>query len=215
MPTTTGRREQNKARTRDALLDALRALISAAGSDVVTVEQVAEEAGVSRRTFFNYFPTVEAALAEGMSAPLAGIEEAFLARPDDEDPLTAVTRALREAPIGNELTTWMYALDCSTAKGLTPTMVLNVWQHQRGWLEGVLSRRLGDRDPLRVTTLAAAIMAVFEATEAIWIERLTEASGTGGPATVDSAATAEFNALLAQALEHVRSGWTSRGPGST
>lgn len=215
MSTSTGRREQNKARTRDALLDALRTLVSATGPEVVTVEQIAEEAGVSRRTFFNYFPTVEAALAEGTSAPLAGIEEAFLARPAEEDPLTAVMRALRDAPIGSELTTWMYALGCSTAKGLTPTMVLNVWQHQRGWLEGVLARRLGDRDPLRITTLAAAIMAVFEATEAIWFERLAHASSSEGPAAVDSTATAEFNALLAQALEHLRSGWTSHSPDTT
>jgi AcrR family transcriptional regulator len=211
---STSRREQNKARTRDALLDALRTLISASGPDVVTVEQIAEEAGVSRRTFFNYFPSIEAALAEGVSAPLAGIEEAFLARPADEDPLAAVTGALRSAPIGSELTTWMYALGSCTAKGFTPTLALTVWQHQRGWLEGVLARRLGDDDRLRVSTLAAAIMAVFEATEAIWFERLGT-PGTREPGTIDASATAEFNTLLVQALEHLRCGWTSRSPSTT
>jgi AcrR family transcriptional regulator len=56
------RREQNKTATRAAIADAALDLLRASGSEAVTAERIAEAAGISRRTFFNYFPSVEAAL---------------------------------------------------------------------------------------------------------------------------------------------------------
>ena len=207
MTTTTSRREQNKARTREALLSALRSHVSARGVEALTVEDVTETAGVSRRTFFNYFPSIEAALAEGTSAPLGAVAEAFLARPAEEDQLTALTRAVEASPLGVDLLTWMHALACSTERsggrraGRPSAVELNVWQHHRGWLENLLARRDDAGDALHTATLAAAIMGMFEAVEAAWVERVGD--------TVDEAAIAEFNALMLRALAHARSGWTT------
>ena len=44
---------------RDAIVDAARGLAAAHGSDGFTVDQVAQVAGVSRRTVFNHFATVD------------------------------------------------------------------------------------------------------------------------------------------------------------
>lgn len=55
--TTLGRRELNKQQTRGRLLDAARVLFAAQGVLGTTVEEIADQAGVSRATFFNYFPT--------------------------------------------------------------------------------------------------------------------------------------------------------------
>lgn len=55
--TTLGRRELNKQQTRGRLLDAARVLFAAHGVLGTTVEEIADQAGVSRATFFNYFPT--------------------------------------------------------------------------------------------------------------------------------------------------------------
>jgi AcrR family transcriptional regulator len=52
------RRRQTTADIHDA---ALR-LVREAGFDNVTIEQISAEAGVSQRTFFNYFPTKESAV---------------------------------------------------------------------------------------------------------------------------------------------------------
>ncbi len=49
-------------RTRRALVDGARALIAEHGLAGFTVEQLCDRAAVSRRTFFNYFPTKESAV---------------------------------------------------------------------------------------------------------------------------------------------------------
>ncbi|MCB9798001.1 MAG: TetR family transcriptional regulator [Alphaproteobacteria bacterium] len=54
-------RHENKARTRAALAEAAERLILAQGYEPVTARQIAEAAGVSRRTFFRYFEGKEAA----------------------------------------------------------------------------------------------------------------------------------------------------------
>ncbi|MDJ0877711.1 MAG: helix-turn-helix domain-containing protein [Halieaceae bacterium] len=63
-----GRAAQREARSR-AIQAAARRLFLARGVDVTTMEQVAEEAGVSRATLFNYYPG-KPALLEAISASL-------------------------------------------------------------------------------------------------------------------------------------------------
>jgi AcrR family transcriptional regulator len=54
-----GLRERKWLATRDSLVEAARALSSEHGFSHFTIEQLCEQVGVSRRTFFNYFPTKE------------------------------------------------------------------------------------------------------------------------------------------------------------
>ena len=73
-----GRREQRKAQTRQAS-DVATALIIRRGFEAVSMSEIAEAAGVSRKTVFNYFASKEdlvfdrdeearALLREGMTA---------------------------------------------------------------------------------------------------------------------------------------------------
>lgn len=68
-----GLRERKKLATRQALHEAALKLMRAAGPDAVTVEEICREAGVSPRTFFNYFETKEDAVflpRQGMAAQI-------------------------------------------------------------------------------------------------------------------------------------------------
>jgi AcrR family transcriptional regulator len=55
-PETCGLRERKKQRTRQAIHESALRLVTARGLAGVTVEEICDDAGVSSRTFFNYFP---------------------------------------------------------------------------------------------------------------------------------------------------------------
>jgi AcrR family transcriptional regulator len=60
--TGTGRRAENRRRTFESLRDSGLTLFAERGFDETTIEQIAERAGVSLRTFFRYFSCKEALL---------------------------------------------------------------------------------------------------------------------------------------------------------
>ncbi|KZC96326.1 TetR/AcrR family transcriptional regulator [Clavibacter tessellarius] len=76
----TGLRERRRAATSATLTTLARRLTAERGLAGFTVEEVCEQAGVSRRTFFNYFASKEDAVF-GRPARLdtADLEEAFVA----------------------------------------------------------------------------------------------------------------------------------------
>jgi AcrR family transcriptional regulator len=55
----TGLRERRKQQTREEIAEAAMQLFLARGFDAVTVAEVADAAGVSEKTVFNYFPAKE------------------------------------------------------------------------------------------------------------------------------------------------------------
>ncbi|HXT88159.1 MAG TPA: TetR family transcriptional regulator [Trebonia sp.] len=68
-------RERKKLATRRLLRRAALELVSERGLTNVTVEDIAEAADVSPRTFFNYFPSKEAALFGGYDERAAALRE--------------------------------------------------------------------------------------------------------------------------------------------
>ncbi len=94
-PTTAGRRERKKTATRAAIRDAAMRLAVRDGVENVTLEQIATEADVALRTFFNYFSSKEEAVVAGAAGDFLAFVAEFRARPRDE----SVLRALREAAL--------------------------------------------------------------------------------------------------------------------
>jgi len=79
---------------RDALSAAAEKLFLARGFEAVTVEEIAQTAGVSRRTFFRYYESKEDVIVE-RSDRFGELLLAELAeRPLDEPPLLAIRNAL-------------------------------------------------------------------------------------------------------------------------
>lgn len=80
-----GLRERRRASTRAEIIQAAAELVLERGLHEVTVEDIAEAAGVSPRTFFNYFPTKKAAVIPGAEPLSADQVAAFVA--DRETPV--------------------------------------------------------------------------------------------------------------------------------
>jgi AcrR family transcriptional regulator len=93
---TSGLRERKKQATRLALHEAALRLVAERGLDGVSIDDIAERAHVSPRTFFNYFPSKDdAVLGLDPTAPqhLAGL---FTGRPAEESAVEAVRAVHRE-----------------------------------------------------------------------------------------------------------------------
>ncbi|MDK7083130.1 helix-turn-helix domain-containing protein [Pseudoglutamicibacter cumminsii] len=82
---TLGRRELNRMATTEGIVNACLDLGEELGWDAVTVDAVAERAGISRRTFFNYFSS----LAEAVHYPLTVIIQDASRRVSDTGAATA------------------------------------------------------------------------------------------------------------------------------
>jgi AcrR family transcriptional regulator len=75
-PSSTNRGRPRDPRTRAAILTAARALLEKGGLTAVTIEAIADKAGVSRPTIYRYWPNAPAvamaAFLEASGAPAAG-----------------------------------------------------------------------------------------------------------------------------------------------
>ena len=90
---TPNLRERNKARARAEIAHAALRLFGERGFEHVTVDQIVESAGVSRRTFFRYFDTKEDALLADYPELNIRLAET-LGRAGSDDPVEVVRAAL-------------------------------------------------------------------------------------------------------------------------
>jgi AcrR family transcriptional regulator len=96
MVTTLGLRERKKLDTRRALSDAALQLMFERGIDNVTREAIADLAGVSLRTFSNYFAGKYEAIAYRQTERIRHSVAALRQRPADEPLWTSITEAVME-----------------------------------------------------------------------------------------------------------------------
>lgn len=89
-----GLRERKKRETRRALNLAALDLVEEKGFAAVTTEEIAARAGVSARTFFNYFPSKEAAVIGTTAEELESYAEQLEEVTDGETPLESLRRIL-------------------------------------------------------------------------------------------------------------------------
>ena len=90
--------ESLKSRKQQVVRDALNAaaleLFLTHGFEAVTVEEIAQAAGVSRRTFFRYYKSKEDVMVEHLDRDGERLLNELAARPLDEPPLLAIRNAL-------------------------------------------------------------------------------------------------------------------------
>jgi AcrR family transcriptional regulator len=101
-PTELGRRERKKLETFRALRSAALRLAAERGPDQVSVEEIADAADVSVRTFFNYFSSKEEAIIGWDPDWLDNIAARVVERPAREEPFAALRAVIRDMVDGVE-----------------------------------------------------------------------------------------------------------------
>jgi AcrR family transcriptional regulator len=170
----TGLRERKKVATRHALGVAAMRLAIEHGLDNVLVEDIAEAAGVSARTFNNYFGSKhEAICALGFDRAM-GIGAALRERPADEPLWTAIVTAVMSAYGAADRALdpdWMAGVRLITGEPALRGEYLKVQAMARYSLAEAIALRLGFKAGGRMfpRILAAAVTAAVQAATERWL----------------------------------------------
>jgi AcrR family transcriptional regulator len=169
-----GLRERKKQATREALRLAALRLAVEKGWDQVRVEDIAAEAGVSTRTFNNYFASKDEAFLATAYDRGARMQAALAARPAGEPLWPAVIEAVVHG-FADE------TLDLRQARRIRPTPTLAAEQLkaaaviEQGLAKGI-ARRIGadpERD-LYPRLVAAAVVGATRVTIDHWLRTESE-----------------------------------------
>lgn len=192
-------RERKKLATRRALRRVALDLVAERGFSHVTVEDIAEAADVSPRTFFNYFPSKEAALFGTDPERVAALREKVVHAAPGGSVLKALRAAMADdaramadelGALGGDPAGWLSRMrqaradpHLRAAQGSQMAMV------ERAVAEG-LAERLGtdlERDPYP-GLLAAMAAGVLRASIHFW-------ASSGGTVSLDKLVDLGFRAL--------------------
>lgn len=168
-----GLREQKKRDTHDALAQVTVALSCAHGFEAVSVERIVEAAGVSRRTFFRYFPTKEAAFFAEHEQRLARFEAALSRGRAGEGAYARVRRCLLALAeeydrLRPEMVARHHAIEAS------PALLAHELQIDRHYEDAIVAALVDDpcdEDALvRARVTGSALFGVVRAVLRPWFE---------------------------------------------
>ncbi|PVZ14329.1 TetR family transcriptional regulator [Actinomycetospora cinnamomea] len=170
---TTGLRERKKLRTRRALGAAALELAVRHGLAEVTVEQIAEAADVSPRTFFNYFSSKEEAVVAADLERAGEMVDRLATRPADEpvlESVRAVTRAMLGEP-GARRKEWVRQVRLVRANPALVPHQLAAYAAIEQRLAAVIAERAGmGADDLYPALTATAVMAATRVATTRWLD---------------------------------------------
>jgi AcrR family transcriptional regulator len=206
---TLSRRELNKAATRQAITDAALALLRCSGPGNFTVEDIAEMAGISRRTFFNYFSSIEAALAAVTNGFLDSALQQFRQRPADEPILESARAALMQLADPMTVAPLAELFTLTQENALLSRSELEAWDHCTEQIINAARERFAGTpgaavDELYLRALAGSVISCGRAAMDVWFARC----GTD----LSPASLAILRQLLIDAMGHLGSGFGSPHP---
>jgi len=161
-----GLRERRRRQTSADIRDAAVRLARERGFDKVTIDEICAEAGISSRTFFNYFPNKESAIAYGPSDIPAELVADFVAAGPAPysivlaELITLAAHHLRDMPPAREQAEGMLELAKTTPAVLSAFLAdLERFQNH---LTDVVARRqaMGPDDEIPALISALALTAV-------------------------------------------------------
>ena len=195
------RRELNKAATRDAIAGATLEFLRSRALNEFTVDDVAAAAGVSRRTFFNYFSSVEAAVASFTRQYLDTVIAELESRPADEPILESAQYALSAVTSASDLATVAETFALTQDPQLV-RFQLQAWEECSVQIADVARRRLpAATEELYIQALVGAVVGSCRAAFGVWFR----ARGTD----TSPASLAHLRQLLDTTISLIRNGFTN------
>ncbi|MFJ7200768.1 MULTISPECIES: TetR/AcrR family transcriptional regulator [unclassified Streptomyces] len=175
----SGLRERKKQATREALRAAALRLAVERGPDQVRVEDIAEAAGVSPRTYNNYFASREQAIVSAVTADReARIAAAVAARPAGVRLADAVTEAVVEQYTSTGEREHEALLLITTRTALRDAF-LDSTAGIEPPLTAVFAERMGDAEVHTARVLAASVAAAVRIALEGWLRPAGSAEAAG------------------------------------
>jgi AcrR family transcriptional regulator len=166
-------RERKKLRTRRALGDAALRLFAEKGFDATTLEELAEEAEVSKSTFFRFFPAKEAAAIEAETELWTAYLDALTGRELSGPVLGELHQTLAAAVAGLD-PDWDERFVATRLLVARESALLRYIEHNRavtrGQVVACLAGKLGlDPEDLRLPVLAELATTAFTLAARPWV----------------------------------------------
>jgi AcrR family transcriptional regulator len=168
-----GRRERKRRQTRERIEQAAMTLFLERGFDGTTIEDITEAADVSKRSFFDYFPSKEDVVFAWQDAFADRLAAAVAARPAGEPAVRVIEEALTSAIVAAADPQSMALADliCDTPTLYARDQLKYAKLEQK--LAEALSARAGDSDEerFRMRILSAIVVGAMRAGGETWHDR--------------------------------------------
>ena len=167
--TPEGLRERKRRQTRERISQAAMTLFLEQGFEATTIDQIAEAADVSKRGFFDYFPTKEDVVAAWQDEFAQSLLTAVAERPAREPMAKVVEEALISAIVA--------AINPQTlaiGKLIHGTPALRARDHlkyaklEQKLIEALTARNKGKGDQLRIRLLAMSTIGALRIAGQTW-----------------------------------------------
>lgn len=160
-------------------MESTLALLRQNGPGNFTVEDIADAAGISRRTFFNYFGSTEAAIASVTNGFLDSALEQFRRRPVDEPILESARAALVELADPMTVAPLAELFGLTQGNPLMARSELEAWDHCTEQIVAAARERsrtpgaeeATDANELYVRALAGSVISCGKAAMDVWFRR--------------------------------------------
>lgn len=197
--TTLSRRERNKVATRAAIAQAALDLVAEVGYETITIEMVAARADISRRTFFNYFSSLDEALNIQVTRALDRAIEALDDHAFTMPIVDATIHALHSIADQDFLSSvaLLYSQGCTN-----PSLHANrliAWEEAITEMTRKLGQRLPNADPFAISVFSHSVLGACNAAFQHWFDTVD-----GIPTEAD---TARLKDTLTQAIEIIKDGF--------
>lgn len=159
-----GRRERKRRQTRERIETTALKLFLERGFDGTTIEDITEAADVSKRSFFDYFPSKEEVVAAWQDSFACELIDAVAAQPVDAS-LVEVIEAAIEAALGAAISDPRHLAIAALIHD-TPALrardQLKYAKLERKLADALHARcRGGDEERFRLSVLAAAVVSML------------------------------------------------------